>query len=384
MSVGCAERERHTLVDTLRAIVLAAVVCVNMMTIAGLAYMTPELRASSLGPIDLAAWDLMSVFFEGKALAAFSFMFGLSFSLIMQRAAQADLSAALLFLRRLAVLGLIGLFNAVFLFWADILMSYAALGLILPLAARFSARALLWLSGTLMLAGPAVLVLAGMEPPQPVPEGHVSNLEAYASPSYVDAVTQNWHMVLNAAEGADSMLVLRFFILSGLFLLGLAVGKSGGLRRLPDYRDRLLSGGGALLVAGILLEVIPEASPSAALKYLNTPVMALGYLMLLAYALQAPAAVWVHKALAPLGRMSLTGYLMSAVLGQAVFYGWGLQLIGRLGTVPVAVVAVGIFAVMAGFAHLWFRHFLYGPWEWAWRSLTRMEVQPLLGARLGG
>ncbi len=384
MSTSGAERERHTLVDTLRAIVLAAVIVVNMMTMAGLAYMTPELRAAMLGPFDLAAWRFMTVFLEGKALAAFSFMFGLSFSLIMRRAARADGPAALMFLRRLAVLGVIGLFNAVFLFWADILMSYAALGVILPLAARLSARVLLWISGALMLAGPAVLGLAGLERPKPVPKGHLDSLDAYASSSFVDTIRQNWHMVMNAAEGGDSMLVLRFFILSGLFLLGLAVGKSGLLRRLPEYRDRLLRGGVVLLALGLGLKLMPEAAGVMSVRYLNTPVMALGYLMLLAHLLQRPGAAPLHQALAPLGRMSLTAYLMSAALGQAVFYGWGLQLIGQLGTVQVAGVALGIFTVLAVFAQLWFRHFLYGPWEWVWRSLTRLEVQPLHGARQVG
>ena len=376
-------RERSTLVDTLRATVLAAVIVVNMMTIAGLAYMTPELRAELMGPIDLAAWGFLSIFLEGKALAAFSFMFGLSFSLIMRGAALAEGSPTLLFLRRLAVLGVIGLFNAVFLFWADILMSYAALGLILPLAARLSVRALLWFSGAMILAGPLIVRLAGLERPQPVPKGHVDSLEAYASPSYADTISQNWHMVLNAAEGADSTLVLRFFILSGLFLLGLAVGKSGILKRLEELCGTLLAGGGAFVTLGVILTLLPAETALGAAHYLSTPVMALGYLMLLAHLLQRPGAAWLHRALAPLGRMSLTAYLMSAALGQAVFYGWGLQMIGQMGTIQVALAALAIFAALAGFAQLWFRHFLYGPWEWLWRSLTRLEVQPLQGARAG-
>jgi len=95
-------------------------------------------------------------------------------------------------------------------------------------------------------------------------------------------------------------------------------------------------------------------------------------------ALDSGRARRLRALLAPLGRMSLTGYLMSAALGQLLFYGWGFQFIGRLGTTEVVLVAAGIFAMLLGFAQFWFRHFLYGPWEWLWRSLTRMQAQPLL------
>lgn len=374
-------QERNTLIDAVRASVLAAVIIVNMLTISGLAYLTVDMRTNMLGPVDRAAWHFLTVFFESKALAAFSFMFGLSFSLIVQKAQGRDDAPTLQFLRRLLVLAAIGLFNAVFLFWADILMAYAALGLILPFAARLSARALLLLALTLILAGPLALALGGFDPPVPVPKGHIDSIKAFASPYFSDTISQNWHMVFSAAEGADSMLVLRFFVLSGLFLLGLAAGKSGLILRLAENRGLLLRSGTLLLAIGIILNLMlalggSEASGMAAMLHLNSPIMALGYLALIAVALDSTRVRWLRGLLAPLGRMSLTGYLMSAALGQLLFYGWGFQLIGQLGTLAVLLAAAGIFALLLGFAHIWFRHFLYGPWEWLWRSLTQMQAQP--------
>lgn len=371
------------LIDAVRASVLAAVIIVNMLTLSGLAYLTLDMRAELLGPVDRAVWRFLAIFFESKALAAFSFMFGLSFSLIVQNAQAHDDIPTLLFLRRLLVLAGIGLFNAVFLFWADILMSYAAMGLILPLAARLSPRPLLMLGLALILTGPLVLSVGGFDQPVPVPKGHIDSLDAFASPHFTDTISQNWHMVLSAAENADSMLILRFFVLSGLFLLGLAAGKSGLIARLTENRSRLLTIGTAFLAIGITFNLMPslgvgKAGGMAPLLHLNAPIMALGYLALIAVALDSARARRLRALLAPLGRMSLSGYLMSAALGQILFYGWGFQFIGRLGTTEVLLVAAGIFAMLLGFARFWFRHFLYGPWEWLWRSLTRMQAQPLL------
>jgi len=374
--------ERNTLIDAVRASVLAGVIIVNMLTLSGLAYMTLDMRADMLGPVDRAAWQFLTVFFESKALAAFSFMFGLSFSMIVHKAQMRDELPTLQFLRRLLVLAAIGLFNAVFLFWADILMAYAALGLILPFAARLPAKALLTLALTLIIAGPLALALGGFDPPVPVPQGHIDSLAAYASPHFTDTIRQNWHMVFSATEGADSMLVLRFFMLSGLFLLGLYAGQSGLITRLTENRSTLLKTGAALLVAGGAMNLILvsglDTGTMAPLLQVNSPVMALGYLALLAVALDSARARVLRALLAPLGRMSLTGYLMSAAMGQLLFYGWGFQFIGHLGTVQVLLVAALIFAILVAFARFWFRHFLYGPWEWLWRSLTRMQMQPLL------
>jgi uncharacterized protein len=134
-----------------------------MMTLSGLSYLSPESRAQILGPIDRAAWHFLSIVFDGKALAAFSFMFGFSFSMILSRAGPDHDATSVQIVRRCVVLGVIGVFNAVFLFWADILMVYAVMGLLLPLAARLTQRVVLGLGTVLILTGPIALALSGID-----------------------------------------------------------------------------------------------------------------------------------------------------------------------------------------------------------------------------
>ncbi|MDD7972258.1 DUF418 domain-containing protein [Roseinatronobacter alkalisoli] len=386
--MAASQYYRDDRIDAVRALVLGVVVIMNMLTLSGLAYLQPDARAEMLGAVDRAAWGFLDVFFDGKALAAFSFMFGLSFSMILQRtAARTDTSLAQV-MRRFLVLGAIGVFNAIFLFWADILMTYAALGLLLPLAARLSQRAIFALGIGLILAGPVILAFSGIDPPAPVPEGRDDSLRAFASPHYADTVSQNLSMIAGAADASTGMLLLRLFMLSGLFLLGLAVGKTGLLARITALRGRLLQGGGLCLAmglcGGLVLRLMDAPQGVWFLLYLETPLMALGYLMVLTAALHDARAGRLAALLAPLGRMSLTGYLSASILGQVLFYGWGFRLIGQTGTLAVATIAVGIFLLLSCFAHLWFRHFIYGPWEWLWRSLTHLRRQPMLGRSAAG
>jgi uncharacterized protein len=40
-------------------------------------------------------------------------------------------------------------------------------------------------------------------------------------------------------------------------------------------------------------------------------------------------------------------------------------------------VAPLVWAIMLAWSKPWLDHFHYGPFEWAWRSLSRLRVQPM-------
>lgn len=372
----------------MRALALGSVVIVNMLTLSGLAYMAPDTRAEFLSAMDLALWTLLTLFLESNALAAFSFLFGFSFSLMLQRLGNAAQAGLAMILRRLAVLWGIGLFNAIFLFWADILMTYAALGLILPLAARLPLRVIATAGGALIIAGPLALMASGAPVPSAVPAGIEDSIPAYAAESYAMVLEQNIVMATTAPGHAAGLILLRFFVLSGMFLLGMAASRAGLLEQILSAPRVWAILGAALILAGVGMQLAPvtEAARHDAmlLLHLDMVVMAFGYLILISALLGHPRTIGLRRLLAPLGRMSLTGYLMSAALGQAVFYGWGLALIGQLGVAAVLAIAICVYALLLTFAHLWFSRCLFGPWEWLWRSLSELRLQPMLRPGMAG
>jgi uncharacterized protein len=366
-----------------RAVALVGVLLINMLTISGLRLMEPEALATLQGPADRVLDAALRIFVEGKALAAFSLLFGLSFSLLLAGAERRGEPFAAFFARRLIVLAGLGLLNAAAFFWGDILVTYAAIGATLPLANRLPQRALLGLALALLGLPPIALAAAGVMPPEPAAAADPASIAAFAVPSLAETVARNWALYTGAVSDAASpgLRLLRYATIGGLFLLGLHAGRSGLLGRTENGReDGLRRLALAAVVVGLALEAAVVlglvAGPAANALAPARPLVAVGYVLLLAAALARPGAAALRRALAPLGRMALTGYLMGGLAGQALFYGWGGGLIGRTGTVGVTLAALGLALALAAFAHAWLRVFAQGPWEWLWRRLSRGSPAP--------
>jgi uncharacterized protein len=73
----------------------------------------------------------------------------------------------------------------------------------------------------------------------------------------------------------------------------------------------------------------------------------------------------IFSMLRPVGQMAFTNYLMQSLI-------CGLQ---RYETYLV-VLYIWIFQII--FSNIWMRYFLFGPFEWAWRSLTYWQRQPFV------
>ena len=78
--------------------------------------------------------------------------------------------------------------------------------------------------------------------------------------------------------------------------------------------------------------------------------------------------------------MALTNYLMQTIIMSAIFYGWGLGLIAKLGLVFVFTLSLALFAFQVIYSRWWLARYRFGPVEWVWRSLTYGRRQPM---RLG-
>ena len=83
------------------------------------------------------------------------------------------------------------------------------------------------------------------------------------------------------------------------------------------------------------------------------------------------------RRIAAAGRAAFTNYLGTTLLACLVFYGYGLGLFGRLTRWEAWLVAPCFWAVMLLWSKPWLDRFRYGPFEWAWRSLSRGKLQPM-------
>lgn len=382
-----APKERYTVVDALRGFALAGVLLVNLeyLTVYAL------LPASRQAALPTAAFDTVAVavtelLVNIKFITLFSLLFGLGFALQIERARARGAGGIARYARRLVVLAAIGAVHGFFVWWGDILLTYAVVGLLMLAFVRLPDRVLVPLGIVSAVALPSLLkpwmhpLLSAM-PGQA--EVSAASVEAFTSTSW--ARTLHGNLMFSGWERVSSLALVSFVL--GRFLLGLWAGRRGLLQRplehLPLLR-RLCLWGFSIGVAAWLLSragtashtTLPALHGGARLLVLRllegiaALALGIGYAAGFVLLYQRPAWQRRLRVLAPVGRMALTHYLSQSVFGVMLFYGIGLGLGPRWGMPGVLGACALIFGMQVLWSHLWLARFRYGPLEWLWRWIT--------------
>ena len=111
-----------------------------------------------------------------------------------------------------------------------------------------------------------------------------------------------------------------------------------------------------------------------ALTLLLRPFLALAYAAAIILAVQHGVARWLTHRLAAAGRMAFSNYLGTSLIMTTIFYGYGFGLFGHLHRAQLYILVLGQWTLILGWSPWWLRHFRYGPFEWAWRSLSRGQL----------
>jgi uncharacterized protein len=377
-----ARKARLDLVDSLRGFALLGLFLVHSVELFELYWAHPV-----QGPV----FDWVFGLFAGKSYALFALCFGLSFYLIMQGAAARGEDFRGRFAWRLILLLAIGLLHGL-IYRGDILQILALLGLLMLLLDRIrSNRLLLALSCLCFLQLPLLVrawaAAAGAEwaaqPPlfltdDTMPALTDGSLSDVLRVNMVHGQVMKWSFY---AETGRLMQIL------GLFIVGLVLGRIGFFRDVAQYaRIRRIALVLALVATLFLYWLGPQALDRVAsagsptrphLQWALDCWTALAFLalqVLLFVELFVTAARPVLASLAPTGRMTLTLYVGQSLLFVPVFYGFGLDLHDDLDLVQSLAIGVFAFAAQMLFARWWYRRFLYGPLEWAWRAATRTTL----------
>ncbi|HET7316598.1 MAG TPA: DUF418 domain-containing protein, partial [Sphingomicrobium sp.] len=174
----------------------------------------------------------------------------------------------------------------------------------------------------------------------------------------------------------------------GLMLLGMAGYKSGFLT--GEWEDRqyrrillptlaLGAVAGAVTVAYDLASHFYSVGMLFAFVVAETPfitIMAGGYAALII--LLSRGCGPLTQRVAAAGRCAFTNYLGTSIVASLVFSGWGLGLYGSVSRWQAWLLAPVVWAVMLLWSKPWLQRFNYGPFEWAWRTLSRGKLQPMI------
>lgn len=392
-----APGSRIELVDALRGSALAGILLLHSIEHWDFSRY-PENPPAWLRTLNTYAHDTGFFLFGGKSYGVFALLFGVSFCLILDGWARRGLGSTGRFAWRLAILAGFGYLHGLF-FCGDFLMVIALLGLPLVFLHRLGNRALTWVAVVLLLQLPSVwqtarvLFDSGYHPQNPQHWAIYGQLwGVYSNGSFGDVLRTN------GGIGQLTRLLWtfetgRYTQMLGLFVVGLLLGRSQVLvdpaRALRLAKRALLWGA----IGFILLYPLRWFAHHNALQgmaryevgnlvsaYFNLAQIALwvgGFIFLW----QSLRTRHVLALLAPYGRMTLTGYVTQSLIGVPLFYGFGFALYRYLGPFFSVWVGAALLGLQCTFAHMWFRHFHYGPLEWLWRSLTALSFTTPLRRR---
>ena len=392
--------DRIAVVDVLRAFALLGII-VTHAEMGFLAGPPPTENFMLFSALDGSVHRWVAVLVESKFFSIFAFLFGLSFTIQLDRAVRKGTAFAGRFAWRLAVLFLIGMAHQL-VFNGDILMIYAVLGLLLLPLGKVRSGVLVVLGLILMLNLPGILQSAArIHAPPPTPEqqqslarlnemfstGGKALYAATGSGSLADIARVNYTHGLEM-KWTYQLFTGRLWVTFGCFLLGMCAGRANLFRESEASRrffGRLLMMAGAVAVATTAVTVAFEATDPLA-----------GTLMMLASSVQKMTLAATYVAaitllywrysgplglLAPLGKMGLTTYLIQSVFLALIFYGVGFGLMGRVGHAAATGLGLAFFGLQVLLARWWLARMTMGPVEWLWRSATHLRWQPAVPRR---
>ena len=80
---------------------------------------------------------------------------------------------------------------------------------------------------------------------------------------------------------------------------------------------------------------------------------------------------------AAVGRAAFTNYLGATILGTLLFFGTFGGLYSELSRGEAWLIVPPVWALMLLWSKWWLDRYRYGPFEWAWRSLSRWKWEPM-------
>lgn len=400
-SIGpVTQSERVVALDALRGFALLGILIMNIQSFSTIfaAYFNPLAYGNFQGA-NYWVWYVEHVLADQKFMTIFSMLFGAGIVLMTSRREGAGLPSAAVHYRRMAVLLLFGLLHAYLLWYGDILYLYAMCGIVVFLLRKQPARRLLVVGLLLLAVGSGISLASGLSMPgwseesmrqfmndwMPPPEKIAEEISNYRG----TWLGQMRHRVPTSFEFQTFVFgVWGFWRAAGLMLLGMALFKRG------VFSARQSVGFYFTLIAVAVLIGIPTIIYGAhrnlivkwdlmysfffggLYNYWASILVSLGWVGAVMLVCQRSVLRSLTRALAAVGQMAFTNYLMQTIICTTIFYGHGFGVFGKVERVGQIPIVLAIWAIQLILSPIWLRHFQFGPFEWLWRSLTYMKWEP--------
>jgi uncharacterized protein len=355
-------------------------------------YNFPDNLPPLIQKIDHGIWESLFFLFGGKVYAIFALLFGLTFFIQSNNQEKRGKDFRARFAWRMVLLLLFGLINSAF-YEGDILAIYAITGFFLIPVAKLNNKAVFWIAIILMLQPYAWFnVIQGLQNPTVELANPLSWSYFGRMNEYIPGKSLLNTFIGNLTNGKTAVLIWtwengRAFQTLSLFIFGMLAGRRS-LFDLSETNSRFWKKTSIIASISFIVLFIVNKSLSTwieseailrPLKTIETSWMNMAFMLVLVggFILLYQTQFFHHRLdiLSPIGRMSLSNYIIQSILGSFIYYGFGLGLYKYTGTSYSFLIGITLALLQGYFSTWWLKHHKRGPLEILWHKATWIDTK---------
>lgn len=367
--------KRVETLDILRGFALLGIFIANMLHFHS-PYLYYDAFTWFTAPGEIQTFKWIDIFVEASFYPIFAMLFGYGLNMQYEKAVANRSPFASVASKRMAILLVFGLLHALFIWYGDVLFTYAVMGFIIIALVRMPAKWLVPLAAVLYIGPTMLLYLVTKLLPNMDDYANIQQIElsvsAYAMGTYGEIFM--FRLFEWLIYGLSSTF-MGIFIVLPIIMMGVALSKWKVIERAKELTVRIAVVTIITLGLGIWIKSLPYiGKPTADVVLLQDMyggiILASGYVGIIMLLCTLPVFRAVFKPIGKVGRMSLTTYITQSIVATTIFYSYGFGLYGKVDLATGTWIAVGVFALQVIFAELWLSKFQMGPLEWLWRKGT--------------
>ena len=388
--------ERIEQIDILRGFALFGVLLVNALGYNSSFFDFGGFYSAFTDPLNSSVYHFITNYGADKFIGLFSFLFGVSFSIMYLKNKNSEAQFASFYLRRLFILMIFGIIHIVF-FWAgDILFTYSLVGIILLLSRKLSSKLLLFISVFMYFFPIMYIALRVSYPFLPDALSSTSDitmpevLNVYSNGTYLEILKLRLNEYFSFRY-----INLIYYVpkIISLFLFGYLFYKHKFFEKINASKNNYLIVSIILLLLGIVLNTYTPVIANSIVDMNTNPysttiymlifeitnvVLILSYILMILTLTKIKFFSYILNPLKYIGRMSLTNYLIYSIIFTTIMYSYGFGKFGSFEPWQLLIFSVLFFVIQIVLCKTWLQHFRFGPFEWLWRKFTYFKLQPNL------
>ncbi|MEG0472405.1 MAG: DUF418 domain-containing protein [Solibacillus sp.] len=372
--------DRVLSIDIIRGFALLGIFFVNVPAMQ--TFMSFDMRNGFEAIIRL----FYDIFIQTNFYVIFSLLFGVSAYYFMRSQEKKGLAPRKLFWKRTAWLFVFGAVHYIFIWFGDILHSYALIGLLLPLFYKISPKKILLSAAVIFMISFSITQLPNLMPTNMDPSMEdIESVQAIDDSELQESIEQweeeqaNRTYLSKVKEKMQQLVyslpysVINYLEILALALLGLGLAKANFFEEFTRHKKImkkiaviafLLS----LPIMALMVKDFMSGVPMANHFYvwMSGKLLATVYVTLFLFACES---VRMRQKLAPLaayGKMAFTNYLSQSIITVFIV----VPLIKDFTLLMQFVYCIVFLIIQVYVSTLIMKKYKYGPFEFVWRKLT--------------